>query len=593
MLGVVAVVGGAGILLLRDIPGRSLACPAQTVSVTVVGSLDAAPLLQRAARAFTRGHPRVNGRCVAIRVASKPSGDAARALAAGWNSDSDGPRPDVWSPSSSLWAGLLQQRLQAGQQPNMLPAERPRLASSPLVVAMPRPMAVALGWPAHPIGLGDLLGMAQRGSHWRQFGHPDWGPFLYGKTDPNNSSPALEAVLATFDLAARQAGHGAPSPQTLADRQVQASALAVARAPGPFARDPATFLADLQQADEAGGGLGYVSAVPLDEKSVLDFNLGNPSGDPAQAGRHPRPKVPLAAVYPKEGTLVADHPYLVLSATWVDGPKRRAAADFLRFLHSAPVQNDFKAAGFRSFTGAAGPLATVENGVLPGQPTAVLPAPQPAVTDAALQAWNAARVRGNTLAVIDVSSSMATSVPGTGKTRLALATAAAGHALSLLDDQDFVGVWATAAGLDGSRDYKQIVALGALGQDMGDGRSRRQAISDGLNQLRAGGDSALNDATLAAYQFMQAHFVTGRVNTVVLLSDGRNDRSAGLSLPVLLEQLKVGQQSRPVRVVTIADGPDADTSALAQIADVTGGAFYSAANPATIGGVFVKAVTTF
>jgi Ca-activated chloride channel homolog len=592
VLGVVAVLGGAGILLLRDIPAKSLACPSQTISLTLVSSPDKAPLLQQAAQDFSRANPRVNGRCISVRVAAKQSGDTARALAAGWNPD-DGPRPDVWSPSSSLWAGLLQQRLQAGHQPNLLPGERPQIASSPMVIAMPKPMAQALGWPSRQLGLADVLGALQHGGQWRQLGHPEWGAFLLGKTDANNSAPGLEAALATFSLAARQAGAGQLSTQAIGDRRVQATALDAARAPGPFARDPGTFLADLQQADDANGGRTYVSAVALDEKAVLDYNAGNPSGDPAQTGHHPKPKVPLAAIYPKEGTLVADHPFLVLTASWVDGPKRRAAADLLHYLQSAPVQNSFKAAGFRSFTGAVGTQVTTQNGLVPGQPATVLPQPPPAVTNAALQAWNAARQRGNVLAVIDVSASMSVKVPGTGQSRLGLVTAAAAHALSLFDDQDFVGVWAFSSRLDGARDYRQLVALGAMGQDLGDGSTRRQAVGQGLQQLRPSGNTALYDTVAAAYQFMQAHFVTGRINSVVLLTDGGNDKQTGLTLPVLLEQLKVGQESRPVRIVTIGVGPDADGSALGQIADVTGGTFYASRNPADIGGTFIKAVTSF
>ena len=45
-----------------------------------------------------------------------------------------------------------------------------------------------------------------------------------------------------------------------------------------------TFLANMAKADAAGKGLTYVSAVTVEEKSVLDYNQGNPTGDPAKAG---------------------------------------------------------------------------------------------------------------------------------------------------------------------------------------------------------------------------------------------------------------------------------------------------------------------
>ena len=46
-----------------------------------------------------------------------------------------------------------------------------------------------------------------------------------------------------------------------------------------------TFLTNMQQADDRGEGLTYISAVTVEEKSVWDYNLGNPTGDPDHPGR--------------------------------------------------------------------------------------------------------------------------------------------------------------------------------------------------------------------------------------------------------------------------------------------------------------------
>src|SRR5206468_2549796 len=82
-------------------------------------------------------------------------------------------------------------------------------------------------------------------------------------------------------------------------------------------------------ADQRGTALTYVSAIAIEEKQVWDYNQG-------QNGA--RPAIPLAAVSPKEGTLVADHPYVVLNAPWVDAPKRDAAAGFLAYLQATEAQ---------------------------------------------------------------------------------------------------------------------------------------------------------------------------------------------------------------------------------------------------------------
>ena len=68
------------------------------------------------------------------------------------------------------------------------------------------------------------------------------------------------------------------------------------------------------------------SAVTVEEKSVLDYNRGNPTGNPATLGQEPPPSVPLAAVYPSDGTLISDNPWLVLDASWVTPAQKAAAA---------------------------------------------------------------------------------------------------------------------------------------------------------------------------------------------------------------------------------------------------------------------------
>ena len=115
-----------------------------------------------------------------------------------------------------------------------------------------------------------------------------------------------------------------------------------------------TYLSNLQRADDAGGAMNYLSAVAVEEKSVLDYDAGNPSGDPATLGRHAPPKVPLVAIYPKEGTLYSDSPYVVLKAPWSTASKQAGAADFLAYLTAPDQQKVFTDANFRTFDHQAG-----------------------------------------------------------------------------------------------------------------------------------------------------------------------------------------------------------------------------------------------
>ena len=98
----------------------------------------------------------VGGRCVFVRPRSVASGLAATLIPEGWpNPEANGEPPVIWSPAASAWAGIVNDR--AGAE--LAPAGTPFMLT-PLVIAMPQPMAEALGWPNDPIGFADLAPLA-------------------------------------------------------------------------------------------------------------------------------------------------------------------------------------------------------------------------------------------------------------------------------------------------------------------------------------------------------------------------------------------------------------------------------------------------
>ncbi|HVD16649.1 MAG TPA: substrate-binding and VWA domain-containing protein [Actinomycetota bacterium] len=556
----------------------------RTLTVNVVTGPELAGLLSQFAGDYAQGRHRVGNQCVQPTVTADEPGAVVHYLARDWKR-SGGAAPDVWLPASSTWADVLEAR-----RPGLLDEQRPKVATSPLVIAMPRPMAQALGWPKRPLGWGELLAAMRDPAGWARFGQPKWGPVLVGKTDPHLSTAGMQAGVAAV---LSSTGKLKDPAAAAADRRLAATVVGVERAPGPYAGSSTALLTDLQRADDRGGALRFASALPLTEKSLRDYNLGNPSGNPETLGQHRRPKVPLVAVYPREGTFVADHPFLTLRARWVGEEKRRAAADFLRFLRSDPVQARLLAAGFRTWQGTAGPEATTANGILPGEPRAVLPSPPAKLVQAIDVSWEKARKRGNVLAVIDASGSMAGQVPGTRSSKLDLVKEAAGGALPLFSDQDRLGLWQFSSHLDGDRPYRIVVPLGRVSESPG-GTPRRQAMAGGLQAMRPGGRTGLYETTLAAVDYMRRHWVPDRINTVVLLTDGEDDNTAsGLTLAALVKRLEAANRDRPVRVITIAYGPEADTNALRQIAGATKGATYELANPKDIQRVFISAISRF
>ncbi|HZD37084.1 MAG TPA: substrate-binding domain-containing protein [Actinomycetes bacterium] len=592
------VLAGAGVggFLLLNRPSGEAGCASGRVAVRVVADPDEAGLLTQVAREYANTTPVVGDRCVDVSVRSLDSPEAMAALAAGWTDPSLGPRPDVWVPASSTWAAELELQLKAARAPDLLPAERPSIATSPLVIAMPRPMAKALGWPRQTLGWSDLVATLHKPEGWRAFGHPEWGQFRLGKTDPKLSEAGLGALLGA-GLAV--AGQGKPlTLEQLASKapDLGLMMLEVSRSPGDETDTTSTLLANLRRADEAGDALRYISAVPLSEKSVWDYNQGKPIDDPSLARQRPKPKVPLAAIYPKDGTLLSDYPWMVLRAPWVDDDKRAAATDFLLYLKTPAVQGKFQAAGFRSARGQPGPTINEQGGLLPSQPTRVLPMPDPQMLAATLKGWDQTKRVANLLAVYDVSGSMADTVPGTGLTKIDLVKQAAVSSLRLFTTESNIGVWEFSTNLDGPRDWRQRVSIGPISAQMPGGKTRLDLLRAQLLTLNATrGDTGLYDTTLAAYENVKQHYVPDRLNLVVLFTDGRNDDpNGGITLSQLLQRLREGQQdNRKVRILTFAYGPNADAAALKQISEATGGQVFLSPNPADIERVFVTALANF
>ncbi|HEY6749189.1 MAG TPA: substrate-binding domain-containing protein, partial [Mycobacteriales bacterium] len=267
----------------------------------VTASSEKAALLSGIAADYNRSGRTVDGTCVDVRVTSKASGGATEALARGWNEQVDGPRPDVWSPASRSWSVLLQQRTAAQDKGDLVPADTPSIAQTPLVIAMPKPMAEALGWPGKDLGWADVLALARDPKGWGGTGHAEWGQFKLGKTNPQFSTSGLNATIGAYFAATGRSSD--LSARDVADPKVLAYVRAIEGSVVHYGDTTLTFLENLYQAAAAGRGLTYISAVTVEEKSVWDYNQGNPSGDPATLGQRGKPRVPLVAVYPKEGTL--------------------------------------------------------------------------------------------------------------------------------------------------------------------------------------------------------------------------------------------------------------------------------------------------
>ncbi len=558
--------------------------PAGCVEIPAAVSSEKVTLLTSLAEAFNATDPTVDGQCVAVTIQRQASGKATSLLAEGWPEDgSEGPAPVLWSPASSAWGAVLNHRLeQQGQAP--MAGEFERIMLTPLVLAMPRPLAEALGWPEADIGWSDILQLAQNEEGWGAFGHPEWGPFRLGKTNPNFSTSGLSATIAIY-----YAATGKTSGLTLDDVGSSSAAdfvRGVESAAVHYGDTTLTFLENMLREDLAGRPLTYASAVAVEEVSIIAYNRG----DPADQGlENPTPpNVPLVAVYPKEGTLFSDNPAYVLDAPWVDGVSRQGAEQFRDFVVDDP---DNQAAvlefGFRPGNPAVavGEPISVANGLNPSQPDTELQVPAPAVLAALVDSWETYRKTARVIMVFDVSGSMG-DLGGGGLSKLALAKQAVLASLDEFKPDDEVGLWIFSTELNGNLDYLELVPPSPLSQVRGQ-------IEQTVAGLVADGGTGLYDTTRAAVQAVRDGFDPTKINAVLLLTDGMcDDNPPGCDLDALLRFLSSTERD-VVRVFPVAYGADASVTELGAIADATSARLYTASDPLTIERVFEQVVSNF
>lgn len=373
---------------------------------------------------------------------------------------------------------------------------------------------------------------AKQARPWSELLAPDSG-LKVGMADPATDPPSLSALVGVRDLAGRT-----PTPDS--------TLVATLRPISANATDKASTMYG-----------GTLDAFPTSEQDLLLHNA--------------TPDVPrLEAVYPDPPVPGLDFPYVVLPDA---GEAERTGAErFLAVVRSSTTE--LRAGKLRSPDGAGSP--------------AVAPVPLPdrdAVADA-LNVWAGLTLSARLLAVLDVSGSMNEIVPGTGQTRMKLAISAAERGMGMFKPTTELGLWKFSTALDGDKDYQEVLPVATITRQLETGGLAK------LQALRPQGATGLYDTTLAAYTEARAAWRPGRINIVVIMTDGRNEDSKSITQPQLLEELaKLQDKRRPLPIITIGMGPDVDVDELERIATATGGHSFTTADPAGISDIFVAALS--
>ena len=124
--------------------------------------------------------------------------------------------------------------------------------------------------------------------------------------------------------------------------------------------------------------------------------------------------------------------------------------------------------------------------------------------------------------------------------------------------------------------------------------SQRADLVNGLNgvQPKRNGNTGLYETVLAAYKAVQSGWDAGKVNSVIIMTDGQQDNPPnGMTLDQLVGELqKVVNPRQPVELIAIGIGTDVSKAELTRITQTTGGGVFVATDPAQIGAIFLQAI---
>ncbi|NJC83737.1 substrate-binding domain-containing protein [Planosporangium mesophilum] len=557
--GLRAVAAAASVLAIIAVSWggyRLFASPScsNTVRLNVAAAREIVPAVQSAATQWLETKPQVNGNCVAVDVAAAEPADVAAAIAgqhksmlAGVGQASGKTKvPDVWVPDSTVWL----QRLRSSG-PDWVPANAPSIGRSPLVLAMPQPLAGTLGWPNKKLTWPELLPKLTADTKLRT-----------GIVDPSRDASGTNGLLA-LATAASAAGGTNGQAQTVAALRALATGRSALRE---------ELVARFPRATDAASLTSSLGAAPLSEQAVIAYN-------------NSQPPVPLAAVFVEPSPLPLDYPYTVMPGV---SPDQSSAARALQITLTGDSYRDKLAQqGLRAADGSAGNGFAATKGA-PLTPSPAVNPPDPSILDRVLSTWSAVTLPGRMLAVIDVSGSMVESVPTAGgATREQVTVESAKRGVALFDDNWALGVWTFSTLMDGQNDYKELVPIGLLANQR---QQTLQALS-GIQPNR-NGSTGLYDTVLAGYKNVQQGWDPSRVNSLLIMTDGENDDpGGGLNLDQLIAELqKTMDPNQPIQVIMMGIGTSVGESALKRITDTTGGGFFLVPDPSKIGEVFLKGI---
>ena len=529
--------------------------PGEKVTISIVYGSEKKEWLEPLVQQFNEErHETAEGKTIVVEVTAIGSIESVRGIIEGTL------QPTVWSPASSIYIPVATAEWNNTHADDLVVGTPNDLVLSPVVIAMWRPMAQALGWPNKPIGWEDIAQLAISEEGWSAYGHPEWGQFKFGHTHPAYSNSGITSIIAET-----YAGLGKQRGLTEADLQspelkefmigVESSIIHYGTSTGFFA----------ERMFERGPS--YLSAAVLYENLIVAQETKRISGASSQ--------IPVVAIYPQEGTFWSNHPYAILNAPWVTPEQKEAAELFEAFLLDNPQQLEALKYGFRPADPSISLTAPLnaEHGVDTAQPQTILEIPNAAVITGIEALWRETKKPVDLVVVMDISGSMRGD-------KITSARSSLMQFIEKLDDQDRLRI-------DLFND--QLTTLTPL-TPLGD---KRQQVIDSVSGIFEQNNTSLYDATLKAYQDLLVEGDPDHIRAIVVLSDG-DDTVSVATLDEIIQEIQASEEEggNAIKVFTIAFGEDASSDILKQIAEPSGGKQYDS-SPENIQKIYDEIATFF
>ncbi len=274
-----------------------------------------------------------------------------------------GAQPTAWSPASSLWIPYLNKMWKKQGHGSDIATKWVPLVVTPTVIAC---------WGSfqkkyNVTGFKKLFQLVNEGVN-----------FKYGHTDPLLSNSGVTAVIHEFSSALNKT----PDKIKVSDLTLKAiiDGVKALESKSVYYGSSTGFFGKWA----AESGPSSINVFVVYENVVLENSLK------AYKMYHDK----LVAVYPEEGLILNDHPFVILNASWVNIWQRFAATQYLLYLLSYDVQEKAQKHGFRPVNPSV-PLNkeifNEKNGVQYRLPSKALNPPSGEVLDSIFTVW--AKVR--------------------------------------------------------------------------------------------------------------------------------------------------------------------------------------------------------